>query len=690
MRFKNPSLWIAAFSASAVVGFVLSDIGQRPSPGPLAEVHGREDDLAGKSDCSECHGGWRETMSEACLACHEDVGRDVEQRSGLHGVIDREKALECGPCHSEHHGAAFQMVNEQSFAAAGVPAVDQFDHDRIGWTMDGRHLEIACQECHVHVDAAVLPRGTRRFMGLDLECSRCHEDPHNGRMALACVDCHGQRDFKAVFFADHGRHLPLIGGHGDVGCRACHAPNEPHALEALGRQAEPPPRDCADCHESPHSRDFVQGVAALAARPPAASCGDCHRPEHHTFVSGDIEVTREQHARSSMPLDPPHDRAACDACHSDRFDDFAARYPGRTAGDCGRCHADVHAGQFDVGPFAVRRCTECHDLMQFDPHTYTRERHALSDFKLTGAHLETGCDQCHRIPDEGSPRSFHGTPFRCEQCHGDAHGGFFDPFLRKESVPRQGSCAACHLTTKFSALPRRGFDHARWTDYPLLGAHAQAECASCHPHSRQPDRFGRTFGRVAQRFGKLDGCATCHPDVHRGVFDGADRPRRVGSRTGCARCHDETSFRTVSTEFDHGVWTGYVLDGAHGRVGCAGCHPTRRQPDESGRTFSRAKGTACADCHEDPHAGQFLREGQTDCRRCHRSATGFSDLYFKHNVHSRYRLDVTHASVACSGCHRTVREGGLDFVRYRPLGMECADCHASPQDALRRRKEKHE
>src|SRR5262245_28367184 len=120
MRLRSPSLWIATFSAGAVIAFVVSDIGQRPSPGPLAEVHGRGEDLAGQRDCSECHGGWSESMSESCLACHADVKDDVDTRTGLHGTMPKESVGECGPCHSEHHGAEFLMVNDQSFAAAGV------------------------------------------------------------------------------------------------------------------------------------------------------------------------------------------------------------------------------------------------------------------------------------------------------------------------------------------------------------------------------------------------------------------------------------------------------------------------------------------------------------------------------------------------------------------------------------------
>ena len=365
---------------------------------------------------------------------------------------------------------------------------------------------------------------------------------------------------------------------------------------------------------------------------------------------------------------------------------FAQRFPGRSNGDCARCHADPHFGQFDVGPFAVRRCTECHEEMGWEPHTFTKERHARTDFALNGKHGETDCNQCHKTFDEGAPRAFHGTPSECEGCHRDSHDGFFDKFTKTTLRPKAGSCALCHNSTNFSALPKKGFDHARWTGYALLGAHAQSECESCHPRSRKPDRTGRTFGRVAQCFGKLTGCETCHKDVHAAVFDAPGRPRQVAGRTGCARCHDESSFRTVSIEFDHGKWTGFALDGAHADCGCNDCHAPLKEPDENGRTFARTKGPLCSDCHEDNHAGQFAKGGKTDCQRCHRSAIAFADVSFHHDIQSRFRLGEAHEKLACSACHKPETVQGVEVVRYRPMGAECRDCHGATDDPLRRRK----
>ncbi|NJN14530.1 MAG: hypothetical protein HC813_02580 [Planctomycetes bacterium] len=51
---------------------------------------------------------------------------------------------------------------------------------------------------------------------------------------------------------------------------------------------------------------------------------------------------------------------------------------------------------------------------------------------------------------------------------------------------------------------------------------------------------------------------------------------------------------------------------------------------------------------------------------------------------SRFRLDKTHAALDCAACHKPERIDGKEIVRYRPMGMECSDCHGSQSNPLRR------
>ena len=169
------------------------------------------------------------------------------------------------------------------------------------------------------------------------------------------------------------------------------------------------------------------------------------------------------------------------------------------------------------------------------------------------------------------------------------------------------------------------------------------------------------------------------------MVNGPKMPKIVNRKTGCARCHVETSFRTFPGGWDHAKWTGFVIDGAHETAGCAACHAPLDKPDEHGRTWARAKGRQCSNCHEDPHAGQFVKRGTTDCRRCHKSASSFLNLAFRHNLDSRFRLGPQHKHVACTQCHKKERIGDKEVVRYRPIPRKCTDCHGSQDDPLRRR-----
>ena len=78
-------------------------------------------------------------------------------------------------------------------------------------------------------------------------------------------------------------------------------------------------------------------------------------------------------------------------------------------------------------------------------------------------------------------------------------------------------------------------------------------------------------------------------------------------------------------------------------------------------------------------------KGLTDCRRCHRpAAAAFTDLSFRHDLDSGFQLGEAHTPLACSACHLPAREDGKDFIRYRPMGGRCADCHGEDENPFRR------
>jgi hypothetical protein len=690
VNLRSARVWITLVSLGAVSTLAIVDT-RRASPGPISSVHANLGKLQGRSGCAECHGGWFSTMTDKCQSCHAPIQEQIQGRRGLHGRLDAAVAERCADCHAEHHGASFAIVNDKSFRNAGAPSTKGFKHDLVGFLMDGRHLEVGCVDCHQHANDKVLAEGTTRYLGLAQDCASCHEDPHEGRMQVACAACHGQTTWKDLHSLGHEKFLPLVGGHENLDCRTCHAQKDPHSLESMGIKEPLPQRDCAACHASPHSQAFSFGSARLAGMPLGSSCVTCHAAPHKSFREPGLTITAEQHATSGFALELPHDKVACAGCHAPGDEAFARRYPGRSKDTCTVCHADPHGGQFAAGPFAGQQCTACHDRERFEPSTFTVEKHALSSLPLTGKHADTACNDCHTRPDAGAgdpPRTFHGTPSDCGACHRDAHGGFFDEVVAdvaRESSPKHGQCELCHTTVAFAEIPPPGFDHERFTDFPVLGAHAQAECSSCHPPLPVADASGRTFGRVEEHFGAFKGCVTCHADPHGGQFDAADMPAEIEGRTDCARCHDETSFRSFPHGFEHKQWTGFDLVGAH-KTECSACHQPLREPDAVGRTWKRAPGAGCAACHIDPHDEQFTGEGAKTCEQCHTDSQP-SFLSFNHNRDSRFKLGEQHEDLACDQCHKPRADAqGFEVVQYRPLGTECVDCHGMHEDALIHRK----
>lgn len=720
MSLLSPKTLIAVVSLGAVLGAAVVDFG-RTSPGALISAHGRIEGLEAKNGCSDCHGGWGASMTSSCLECHGVIEQHIRSGKGLHGTMDDGLVAGCAACHSDHHGATFQAVNALSFARAGVGDIQTFEHRLVDFAMDGAHLDLECDACHTHAFDEVVPTGAHRFVGLAQGCVSCHEDVHEGAMQSRCVDCHSQTSFDDHAFVDHAAHLELVGGHAGLSCRECHAEASTHSIEALRgpAAARPAPRSCTACHESPHGNTFLVkaartagvpsparfiGPEAVSGPPAHALCTTCHLTEHLAFDEDAENLSAELHLASGFPLTLPHGEVTCAECH-DGGETFEERYPGRAPGACAACHDDPHAGQFSglayptglalgalaaaPGTFAggdvdAEGCTVCHQTTTFSPHTFGPEAHAATDLALTGAHEALECAACHGL-DEAGVRTFHPTAHACEACHADAHEGFFDARLAElaTSLPAHGDCARCHTPETFSGASGGAFDHAEWTGYALTGAHAAAECTSCHAPSSERDSTGRLFGRVEEIYGEVNGCASCHDDVHGGRFDGKGMKRKVEGRRDCARCHTTASFRDLAHGFDHGQWTGWRLRDAHAEADCTACHQPLRRPDELGRTWAHAAGTDCASCHDSPHGKQFERPKPRACTKCHESAESFSVLSFDHDRESRFPLDEAHEAVACAKCHTPDEK--TEVIRYRPMSRECVDCHGVHERTLRRR-----
>lgn len=612
-------------------------------------LSGAHDDLA----CSACHeqadarfaeGPRFLGASQACASCHESPH-------------PRNLASSCTDCHDQASpfASAASFEHASSFALSGVHAgLDCAACHEAGQASDWERAAVA--------SLAGAPPSTRA-------CSACHDSPHGPGLLEAesdCARCHAtalaafaEPDPEPSRVLHEALGMALEGAHASLACASCHEPAAPFEERYPGREAS----SCVTCHTDPHGGQFRSADGTPTA------CADCHSTD--AFAPSTFD--RVRHGLLAFPLEGAHAAAACADCHLVPAEGAPVAFAGLESA-CEGCHADPHGGLFAALAHGVDAagpsCAACHDSTSTFTEVLAFD-HAATGHPLTGAHLTAGCESCHA---PGADRRlgpvaalFPGDPERCATCHEDPHA---DAFEGRAADP--SDCAACHGTESFGAV--QDFEHAL-TGFALRGAHEAAACESCHGAGAA---IGRRLGRVQDHFpGDASSCATCHTDPHGGLFDRPELARATVLGTGCARCHDETAFAGASEAFDHGAWTGWALEGAHAETSCGGCHEPLETPDLLGRRSAPALGTACADCHEDPHLGQFAPSpGETtDCRRCH-DTSAFRVVEFDHATMTRFPLDATHADLACSDCHQPwPTRSGREVVRYRPLGRTCGDCH---------------
>lgn len=327
------------------------------------------------------------------------------------------------------------------------------------------------------------------------------------------------------------------------------------------------------------------------------------------------------HDATGMPPD-----AKCVACHEDVAAGRAAGtgYHGKLAGACAGCHGE-HRGA---------------PLVSLDRTAFN---HRQADFDLRGAHRDLACDACHRRtgPDGAGEERWQGIPHAtCTDCHEDPHAGTLGT-----------DCAKCHSESGFAGRDLR-FSHRTDSGFPLVGAHANLDCAECHeaPAGGGPPDFAAT----------PTGCADCHAGAHRTSFD-----------RDCTACHGTEEWTGRGLRFRHDTDTSFPLTGRHRELACTRCHQPAPGGDLASADFAAAS-AACAACHESPHGPDL----PASCADCHSTET-FADAPRRID-HSGFPLTGAHAGVACAACHVPAAGAAPASATFRGLSTACADCHEDP------------
>jgi hypothetical protein len=195
-------------------------------------------------------------------------------------------------------------------------------------------------------------------------------------------------------------------------------------------------------------------------------------------------------------------------------------------------------------------------------------------------------------------------------------------------------------------------------------------CAECHPR----DKGGYALKLVPYHFEDRS-CTGCHQDPHKGQFNERMAQKGPGGATlGCEACHSVKSWIDLPG-FDHSK-TDFALIGAHVKLQCDQCHKATEPDGKFSEVSFKSAPKNCAGCHEDVHAGQFVKSGRVPgCETCHNSNKWKPSL-FNHETQTDFSLKGAHVNVGCDECHKGARKiGEKRVVFYKPTPRRCVDCH---------------
>ena len=612
------------------------------SPGALSKAHAK---LEGPTRCISCHIGGGGERKLRCTGCHTEIKQRLAANQGLHASMmgQNRRDDQCAKCHSEHNGAQFVPIRWDV-------SLDEFDHRKTGYPLEGGHAGLKCGRCHTPDRIPAAARKTilmkdlgRTYLGLGTACLTCHQDPHKGQLGDQCERCHRDTKWRDVTRFDHSMaKFKLTGAHVKTECSKCHAAvASPGLAKPVIRYTGMPFAQCADCHKDPHRGSF------------AAECNACHndvawKPARDT-------VSNFDHSKTRFPLLGRHAQVTCDKCHN--TSDFKAPVAHE---QCKACHKDIHRGQFAAGADSGD-CGSCHTADGWKPSTYNTAAHNRSAYPLLGKHASVTCDKCHQPAGEAT--AYKVRHQECLDCHHDPHAGQF------ANAPLRNRCEECHTVDRFQPAKYTLSRHNQ-TRFPLQGAHVAVACLDCHQKSAV------LHGAVVYRFARQD-CAECHQDPHQTKV--RDNAVVANKRTGtaCEVCHNVRTWHE-SASFDHAK-TRFPLTGSHRGAACEQCHRATALSTEAKKLVFQNAPLACVGCHEDVHAGQFGGQfsegvGSRDCESCH------DDLKWKPGKfdHQRtgFSLMGAHERVPCKDCHNTSREmNGRMVLFYKPTPKDCAGCH---------------
>ncbi len=236
----------------------------------------------------------------------------------------------------------------------------------------------------------------------------------------------------------------------------------------------------------------------------------------------------------------------------------------------------------------------------------------------------------------------------CARCHAGRH----------ERTFAMVSCPACHGMIWEDPVLHWGISGGHPTasgGFDLVGAHALANCASCHDLST-----GEPWFTATDQFD----CIACHDRDYQRQHAGSGFP------TACLTCH--TTIIWGGASFDHeSASGGFALVGAHLQLVCSSCH----DPLTGTPLYVPADQNDCIACHDDDYQRQHSGSGfPTVCLTCH-TVDAWSGASFDHDVQFFPIFSGEHQDrwSGCATCHTDPN----DFAAFT-----CFNCHEHQEDRM--------
>lgn len=352
-------------------------------------------------------------------------------------------------------------------------------------------------------------------------------------------------------------------------------------------------------------------------------CMNCHRASGWSPIRSFPEF---DHSKTGFAIKGMHAGLDCRSCHVTLvFSDAGT--------GCADCHADIHRLQFG------RNCEQCHSTRGWREVVRTVSGHE-SRFPLFGAHAAVQCEGCHKSAAVGL---YRGLSTDCAFCHISDYANAASP--DHKSLGYSTKCDTCHAADSWL----NNFDHTRSTGFPLVGAHAQLDCAQCHIEGNfsgaQPD------------------CSSCHLES----YTSATNPNHIvsGFPQDCSACHSTSAWTPAF--FNHSG-TSFPLTGAHVNKPCTACHSSgqyQNLPSE------------CVSCHlaqynRTTNPNHVTAAYPQNCSVCH-GTTAWIPSTLNHQT-TRFPLTGKHTTVQCASCH-------ISGV-YAGTPTDCYSCHSKEYSSV--------